>query len=305
MSSAGQDKTRAVSARTVARLHSIIADMPLRSVRLRLLAVCAIAGALAACAPVPEGYEDWQQVNREYESRDYINTLNYLDNLLETENDYTARAAALKVVILGGMTRSALEIEEACADGVSRVAAWDSDPYKGCVEQFRWRARTRTLSLLEALSDLDRVAAADGTVALDFPLHEAAGGPPPMIGKTRVGAMPAEKPFEAAVARNVDRQIFLQVSDVVATDDMGAVKEMFEARPVTVSQETFLVGVAKTLLTAAAVFGGRPASRSRQEIRHARASSRVFAAGPGRRRPGAPGGSLGRWRGRVSDELRR
>lgn len=229
--------------------------MPLRPVHLLFLVVSSMLGAVTACRPVPEGYEFWKQVNREYESRDYINTLNYLDDLLRTENDYTARAAALKVVILGGMTRSALEIEEACAKGISRVAAWDSGPYKNCIEQFRWRARTSTLSLIDALSELEKRVAATGAVPLDFPLPEASSGSSPMIGRTRAGAMPVEKVFEPSVARVVDHHIFLQVCDVVATGEAAKVKGMFESLPVTVPREAFLVGVAKTLLAAAAVFG--------------------------------------------------
>jgi hypothetical protein len=229
--------------------------MPLRPVHLLLLAVCSILGALTACISVPEGYEDWKQVNREYESGDYITTLNYLDELLRTENSYTARAAALKVVILGGMTRSALEIEEACAKGISWVKTVDSGPYKTCVDRFRWRARTNALGLIDALTGLENSAAASGTVSLDFPLPEASAQPSPMIGRTGAGAMPVEKIFEPSVARILDRQILLQVCDVVANGEVAAVKDMFASPPVTIPKATFLVGVAKTLLAAAAVFG--------------------------------------------------
>ena len=228
--------------------------MPLRPVHLLLLAVCSVLAALTACISVPEGYEDWKQVNREYESGDYITTLNYLDDLLRTENGYTARAAALKVVILGGMTRSALEIEEACAKGISWVKAVDSGPYKKCVDRFRWRARTSALSLIDALTEFEN-SAASGTVSLDFPLPEASAEPSPMIGQTGAGAMPVEKIFEPSVARILDRQILLQVRDAVANGEAAAVKDMFASPPVTVPKEAFLVGVAKTLLAAAAVFG--------------------------------------------------
>lgn len=234
-------------------MSGIIAVMPRCAFHLFLLVVCSFLGALTACAPLPEGYEYWKQVNREYESHDYIDTLNYLDDLLRTENDYSARAAALKVVILGGMARAALEVEDACAEGIHRIAAWESGRYKTCIDQFRWRARTRTLGLIDALSEFEKVAAAGGTVSLDFSLPDAPGRSA-MIGRTRVGAMPPEKAFEPSVARVVDRHIFLHVCDLVATDDVAAVKDMFESLPVTVPKETFLVGVAKTLLAGAAIF---------------------------------------------------
>lgn len=229
--------------------------MTLRSVHLLLLAVCSSLVALTACISVPEGYEDWKQVNREYESRDYITTLNYLDDLLRTENDYTARAAALKVVILGGMTRSALEIEEACAEGIRWVKTTDAGPYKTCVDGFRRRARTSALDLIDALTEFENSVAASGTVSLDFPLPEVSAEPSPMIGQTAAGAMPGEKIFEPSAARILDRHILLQVRDAVANGDVAAVKDMFASLPVTIPKENFLVGVAKTLLVAAAVFG--------------------------------------------------
>ena len=209
---------------------------------------------MTACTPPPEGYQYWKQVNREYESRDYIDTLNYLDDLLRTENVFTARAAALKLTILGGMARAAAEIELACADGIYKVAEWNSGPYKTCVDQFRWQTRTRTLGLIDALTEFETATATADTVQLDFPLPEASSGPSPIIGRTRAGALPVEKVFEPAVARIVDRHIYLQVCDLTGTSEETAVKEMFESRPVTVSKEAFLVGVAKTLFTTVAVF---------------------------------------------------
>lgn len=229
--------------------------MHLRSMRPLLLAVLPVAVALTTCTPAPEGSQFWKQVHREYESRDYIDTLNYLDDLLRTENVFTVRAAAMKLAILGGMARSGIEIEDACGDGISRVAEWDSAPYKTCVGQFRFQARTRTLGLVDALDEFDKVVEATDTVALDFPLPDASAAPSSIIGRTRAGAMPVEKVFEAAVVRIVDRQILLQVCDLVGTTDVAAVKERFESRPVEVSKATFLVGIAKTMRTTAAVFG--------------------------------------------------
>ena len=245
---------------------AIIALMHQRVIRPLFLAVLPVALALTACTPPPEGAHFWKQVHREYESRDYIDTLNYLDDLLRTENVFTARAAALKLTILGGMARSALEIEKACADGIHKVAEWDSGPYKTCVGQFRFQARTRTLGLVDALGEFDKATAATDTVSLDFPLPDASSGPSPIIGRTGAGAMPVEKVFKAAVARIVDRHIFLQVCDLIGTADEPAVKEMFESRPVDVSKAAFLVGVAKTLFKTAAVFGER---RLDDEVKHA------------------------------------
>ena len=228
--------------------------MRLCSAYLPVLVACMVLCVLAACTPLPEGYQFWTQVNREYESRDYKDTLNYLNDVLQTENDYNARAIALKVIILGGMTRSGLAIEEACDKGTARVAAWDEGPFKTCIEQFRWQARTRVLDLIDALGEFEQVMAGAAVVPLDFPVPEASSRPSSMLGRAEAGALPPEKAFESSVALVVDHHIFLQVSDMVGEEDAAAVVTMFETRPVEVSKEAFLIGVAKTLLAAAAVF---------------------------------------------------
>ncbi len=108
--------------------------------------VLVLSVSITACTPAPEGANYWKQVQREWESRDYLDTLNYLNDVLRSENIFNERAAALKVTILGGMARAALEIEDACATGIHLVAQWETKPYKNCIDQFRFQARSRTSS---------------------------------------------------------------------------------------------------------------------------------------------------------------
>ena len=218
------------------------------------LLVPVLSISITACTPAPKGANYWIQVQREWESRDYLDTLNYLNDVLRTENTFNGRAAALKVTILGGMARAALEIEDACATGIHLVAQWDTKPYKNCIDQFRFQARSRTLGLMDALGEFDKVAADADAVSLDFSLPRASAAPSSMVGRTRVGAMPVEKVFEPAVERVVDRQLVLQVQDLVGAAEFKAAVGMFESPPVTVSKAAFLVGVAKTLLIAATIF---------------------------------------------------
>ena len=218
------------------------------------LLVSVLAASFIACTPAPEGANYWKQVQREWESRDYLDTLNYLDDVLRSENTFNARAAALKVTILGGMARAALEIEDACATGIHLVAQWETKPYKNCVDQFRFQARSRTLGLMDALGQFDKATASADTLSLEFSLPRATATAPSMVGRTRVGTMPVEKVFEPAVDRVIDRQLVLQAQDLVGAAEFKAAVGMFESPPVTVSKATFLVGVAETLLTAATIF---------------------------------------------------
>ena len=71
------------------------------------------------------------------------------------------------------MTRSALEIEDACTKGISFVKTVDSGPYKKCVDGFRWRARTSALGLVDASTGFQtaRRQAARCRWTLLFPRH--------------------------------------------------------------------------------------------------------------------------------------
>ena len=135
-----------------------------------------------------------------------------MNDVLRNENTFNQRASVLKVTILGGMARAALEIEEACATGIYLVAQWETKPYKNCIDQFRFQARSRILGLMDALIEFDKTTAGTDTLSLDFSLPDASAGASSMVGRTRVGAMPVEKAFEAAIPRVVDRQLVLQVA---------------------------------------------------------------------------------------------
>ncbi len=231
-----------------------MAVMLLRAYLSLFLLISVLGVSITACTPAPEGANYWIQVQREWESRDYPDTLNYLNDVLRNENTFNQRASVLKVTILGGMARAALEIEEACATGIYLVAQWETKPYKNCIDQFRFQARSRILGLMDALIEFDKTTAGTDTLSLDFSLPDASAGASSMVGRTRVGAMPVEKAFEAAIPRVVDRQLVLQVQDSVGAEEFKATLGMFQSPPVTVSKAQFLLGVSKTLLTAATVF---------------------------------------------------
>lgn len=227
-----------------------------------------LAAALAACSPPPPGTQYWKQVNREYQSKDYADTLAYLDEVLRTRNDFTERASALKVTLLGALTRADLEIEQACWKGIYHVAEWDSKFFKTCTTQYRRQAKVHTLALLEALNEFEEVTSTSDTVLLDFPLPEAGVRPNSVIGRIGVGVIAVDKVFEPAVVRTVDRHIILQATDLIAASEAPKALEAFETPPVTVPKTVFLVGVAQTLEATAEVFepGRLDDSRTRSVV---------------------------------------
>ena len=216
--------------------------------------IVAVALSIGGCTRNPEGTPFWLNVHREFEQGDHISALDYLGDLLRQDTVYTERAIALKVTIIGALLRTGLDFEDACTEGINKVPDWEKQPYRGCIDRFRWQARTRTLSLLEALTVFEAATADSDTIALDFQLRTASSAPSSIIGRIRAGITPDEKLLEPAVIRTVDRGIVIQAAAQTGSQDFESTVALFEAGSVKVSKGQFLLGVANTLIEGARVF---------------------------------------------------
>ena len=221
---------------------------------LKFAPVVLLIVVLAGCTAAPPGTEFWNQAHRQFEKGDYGDTLAYLKDLLSHETDYAERASAWKVVILGAMTRAAMEWEDACGEGVYFVPQWESRRYKICIDQYRRQTKTRVLALLDAVTEFEQKTESSETVALGFPLPNASAAASPILRRIKVGNMPHEDILEAAAARTLDRHFILQTMDAVGADDPADAKSRFESLPVAVEKARFLLGVAQTLQQAADAF---------------------------------------------------
>ncbi len=221
---------------------------------LKFAPVVLLIVVLAGCTAAPPGTEFWNQAHRQFEKGDYGDTLAYLKDLLSHETDYAERASAWKVVILGAMTRAAMEWEDACGEGVYFVPQWESRRYKICIDQYRRQTKTRVLALLDAVTEFEQKTESSATIALGFPLPNASVVASPILRRIKVGNMPGEDVLEAAAARTLERHFILQTMNAVGADDPADAKSRFESLPVTVEKARFLLGVAQTLQQAAAAF---------------------------------------------------
>lgn len=228
----------------------------IRNMRLSFAVVITLAVALAigGCTRNPEGTPFWLNVHRELEEGDHISALNYLGDLLRQDTVYTERAIALKVTIIGALLRTGLDFEDACTEGINKVPDWEKQPYNGCIDRFRWQARTRALSLLDALTEFEAATANSDTVALDFQLRTASADPSSIIGRIRAGITPDEKLLEPAVIRTIDREFVVQAGAQTGSKDFESTVALFDAGLVKVSKGQFLLGVANTLIQGARVF---------------------------------------------------
>ena len=130
---------------------------PVKRVWSSLVSVILLAIIVFGCTPLPPGTKYWVQAQRQFEKGDYADTVAYLNDLLSHDTIYAERAAAWKVLILGAMTRAAMEWEEACKEGSYFVPQWESRDYKICIEQYRRQTKTRILALVEALKKFNHI----------------------------------------------------------------------------------------------------------------------------------------------------
>ena len=212
---------------------------------------------LFGCTPAPPGTQYWVQAQGQFGKGDYADTLAYLNELLAYDTDYAERASAWKVLILGAMTRAAMEWEEACDGGAHFVPQWKSKNYKICITQYRRQTKTRLLALLDAVTEFEQATYSSQTVTLAFPLPNASTAVSPILRRIKVGRMPNENIRKAAAVRTLDRHFIRQSQDAIGVKNLAVVKSRFESLPVEVEKTRFLLGIARTLHQASTVFEPR------------------------------------------------
>ncbi len=233
-----------------------------------LIPIILLVFTLSRCVPASPGREHWNQAHRQFQKGDYVDTLAYLDDILSRDTGYTKRASGWKIVILGAMTRAAIEWEEACDEGMYFVSQRESKSYRICVQQYRRQVKTRLFALLDAIKEFEQATQSSEMVKLAFPLPNASAVASPILRRIKIGNMPpSDNILEAAAARTLDRHFILQSQDVVGVKDSNVLKSRFASLPVQVTKTQFLLGVARTLQQASSVFGaGRLDDNVRQRL---------------------------------------
>ncbi len=208
-----------------------------------VLCISCSSGPAAPEKGTPAFY--WQAARETYAAGDYGKTLEHLDNLLATDNEFTARALPWSLVLTSGLAAGNMELADDYALG-ARMNKSDPSGFRRVVSNSRGAANRLALQFAENVGKLDKLK--EGPVTLAFAFPKGSGAPVTQLNKITNGIVLSPEEAEAAQKRTLERGVVLAVCRAAGSpDDAAKTAETLKAGAAQSPRDTFQLAMAETL----------------------------------------------------------
>ena len=186
----------------------------------------------------------WQGAREVYKTGDYTKTLQNLDNVLATNNEYVARALPWALVLKAGMAQGYIDAAENYAIGARNSR--EPVGFRRQVSRDRDSASQLALQFAEDFGKVDKLKGDAITLEFAYPKGNAA----PVSQFTRVAngisLTPAET--ESAQQHAIERGVVLSVCRAVgASNDPAKTEETLKTGSASVPRAAFMAAMADNL----------------------------------------------------------
>jgi hypothetical protein len=216
-----------------------------------VLALFSAISLLLSCSSGPSAPEKgtpafyWQSAREVYAAGDYMKTLQHLDNLLATENEYTARALPWVLVMKAGIAAGYMEAAESYNIGAHNNKT-DPLAFRRVVSEYRDSAGQLALQFAEDFGKLDKLKGE--TVTLEFAYPKGTAAPVAQFTKVSTGIALTPAEAETAQQRALERGVLLAACRAAgAANDTARTEELLKTGVATVPRATFLEDMAESL----------------------------------------------------------
>lgn len=227
----------------------------------RVAAVCAVIAVnlmLFSCSSGPRPPEKgtpafyWTAANESYELGDYLKTIDNLERVVATENEFAAAARPWLLVMTSGMTRGHMEIAD-YFEGGARINKADPTTFRKQVSQNRNAAGRMSLRFAEFFAEFQKTS--DDPVVLKFPFPTGSGGQVATLVKAGNGILPQASEIDTAIKTALMRAVLLATSRAAGSpDDTAKAREMFKGGEAKVPRAQFMLAMAQALNDSAQLY---------------------------------------------------
>lgn len=213
---------------------------------------------LAACDSGPAAPEKgtpgfyWSAARQTLQQGDYLKTVDHLNGVLKTQNEYTAKALAWQVLLTSGMTNGYAEIADSYEFG-ARANKANPAPFRKQVNDNRTMASRMALAFAEAAARTDKDLPGD-KVTLDFPFPVGSTAAVPQLGQVSSGIYPSESEYVIAQKKALERGVLQAITAASGSADASSAREKFKAGPVETDRAVFNMVLAQGLYNASQVY---------------------------------------------------
>ena len=197
----------------------------------------------------------WSAAQETFGNEDYVKTIEHLENVTATNNDYTARARPWLLVVASGMVRGYMDLADNFEAG-GRANKADPTDFRRHTNTYREQADRLAVEFAEAFAKFQQ--GKDDPVLIAYPFPTGSAAPVVQLTKASTGMMLAPGELEPAEKRAITRGVLLQACAAVgAPDDVARAQELLKAGAVKVPRAAFVTLMANTLYDESKLYGVR------------------------------------------------
>jgi hypothetical protein len=217
---------------------------------LAALTACSTAPPKSASARSSAFY--WSAAMETYAAGDYAKTADHLQQLVESDNEYTTRAIPWYMVVTAGMSRGYNELADRYASG-ARFNRANALALRRTESQYRAIAARLALRFAQDVDRLQRIPL--GKIALAFGMPKGSAAEPPVLTKIGSGIAITTAERESSESVALQRGVLMTVCQAAgAPNDTAKAREILSQPSADVTREAFADALAKILKTESALF---------------------------------------------------
>lgn len=225
---------------------------------LAVVGLLVLAGCSSAPAPPQPGSPAflWGAAKSSYQAGDFLKASDNLANLSKSENEFAARALPWSMVITAGIAKGYIDLAENF-DAGARANRANPMPFRRQAVLFRGYASNAALQTAESLHKfLTTPAVKAPAVGLDFPYPAGSPNEPVQLQRVAKGMLFPEAEIESLQKAMMQRGVIQATAALTGSgEDAAAAAALFAKGNVQVKTEAYLLGLAKTMVDQADLFG--------------------------------------------------
>lgn len=197
----------------------------------------------------------WAAANETFAASDYVKTVDHLEKLTASENEFTARARPWLLVMTSGTTRGYMDLAESF-DAGAHTNKTNPTAFRRSTNDYRAEANRTALAFVQAFDQFVKGKDDPVPVALPFPTGSAA--PVAQLGKAAAGTMLAPGELEPAMKNAIKRGVLLATCAAAgAPEDPARTQELLKPGTLQVPRAAFIMTMATTLFEESKLYGPR------------------------------------------------
>ncbi len=233
----------------------------------RIASVILLFLMLLSCSSGPEPVKPgtpaffWNAARDNYLKGDYPKAAEQLGKILNTDNEYTTRARAWRLILLAGLAQGHMDIANSYEMG-GRQNKTNPTPFRKETMENRSSASNYATQFVEDFAKFSK-APVEAQIPLAFPAPPGSAARLPSLDKVATGLQPSIGEMESTRRDAVRRAVLLATCEAAGvSNDAAKVTEMLKSGSATVPREVFLKAMAGMLYEQAGLYGkqklGRP-----------------------------------------------